>query len=68
MLVAPIVEKHTLKHLLMSSDIGFILALRLPSDTMLYLKQITNNNLLYSTWNSAQCYMAARMGEEFGRK
>ena len=52
----------------MSSDIGFILALRLPSDTMLYLKQITNNNLLYSTWNSAQCYMAARMGEEFGRK
>ena len=47
----------------MSSDFGFILALRLPSDTMLYLKQITNNNLLYSTWNSAQCYMAAWMGE-----
>ena len=27
--------------------------------TLLYLKWITNKNLLYSTWNSAQCYMAA---------
>ena len=25
----------------------------------LYLKWITNENLLYSTWNSAQCYVAA---------
>ena len=25
--------------------------------TMLYLKWITNRNLLYSTWNSAQCYL-----------
>ena len=33
--------------------------------TMLYLKQITNKSLLYSTWNSAQCYVAAWMGEEF---
>ena len=32
----------------------------------LYLKWITNENLLYSTWNSAQCYVAAWMGEEFG--
>ena len=29
---------------------------------MLYLKQITNKNLLHSTWNSVQCYMAAWMG------
>ena len=27
--------------------------------TQLYLKWITNKNLLYSTWNSAQCYMPA---------
>ena len=27
-----------------------------------------NRDLLYSTWNSAECYKAAWMGEEFGRK
>ena len=27
--------------------------------TLLYLKWITNKDLLYSTWNSAQCYVAA---------
>ena len=26
-----------------------------------YLKWITNKDLLYSTWNSAQCYMLAWM-------
>ena len=26
--------------------------------TLLYLKWITNKDLLYSTWDSAQCYMA----------
>ena len=36
--------------------------------TFLYLKQITNKDLLYSTGNSAQCYMAARMGEGFGEE
>ena len=34
--------------------------------TPLYLKWITNKNLQYSTWNSAQCYVAAWMGGEFG--
>ena len=34
--------------------------------TLLYLKWITNKDLLYSTWNSAQCYVAAWMGWEFG--
>ena len=34
--------------------------------TLLYLKQITSKDLLYSTGNSAQCYVAAWMGEEFG--
>ena len=32
--------------------------------TLLYFKWITNKNLLYSTWNSAPCYVA-RMGGEF---
>ena len=29
---------------------------------LLYLKGITNKDLLYSTWNSAQCCVAAWMG------
>ena len=34
--------------------------------TLLYLKWITNTDLLYSTWNSAQCYMPAWMGGWLG--
>ena len=34
--------------------------------TLLYLKWITNKDLLYSTWNSAQGCVAAGMGGEFG--
>ena len=34
--------------------------------TLLYLKWVTNNSLLYSTVNSAQCYMAAWMEGAFG--
>ena len=34
--------------------------------TLLYLKWITNKDLLYSTWTCAQCYLAAWMGGEFG--
>ena len=34
--------------------------------TALYLKQITNKDLLYSTGDSAQCSVAAWLGEEFG--
>ena len=34
--------------------------------TLLYLKWITNKDLLYSTGNSAQYYVAAWMGGEFG--
>ena len=33
---------------------------------VLYLKWITNKDLLYSTWNSAQYYVAAGMGGELG--
>ena len=31
-------------------------------------KQITNKDLLYHTWNSAQCYVAAWMEAEFGEE
>ena len=34
--------------------------------TLLYLKWVTNKDLLHSPWNSAQCYVAAWMGGEFG--
>ena len=36
--------------------------------TLLYLKWIINKDLLYSTWNSAQCYVAAWMGEDLGER
>ena len=29
-------------------------------------KMVTNKDLHYSIWNSAQCYVAAWMGGEFG--
>ena len=35
-------------------------------NALLYLKWITNKNLLYSTGNSAQRYVAAWMGGELG--
>ena len=38
----------------------------MDTSTLLYLKWITNKGLLHSTWNSAQCHMAAWMGGEFG--
>ena len=34
--------------------------------TLLYLKWITNKALLYNTWNSAQCCVAAWIGRKFG--
>ena len=36
--------------------------------TLLYFKWITNKVLRYSTGNSAQCYVAAWMGQEFGEE
>ena len=33
--------------------------------TLLYLKCVTNKDLLYSTWNSTQCFVAVWMGGEF---
>ena len=34
--------------------------------TLLYLKLITNKDLLYSTRNSVQCYVAGWMAGKFG--
>ena len=36
--------------------------------TLLYSKWITNKDLLYSTWNSAQCYVPAWTAVGFGRE
>ena len=36
--------------------------------TLLYFKWITNKDLMYRTWNSALCYVAAWMGGGFGRE
>ena len=35
--------------------------------TLLYLKPIVNKDLQYSTWNSAQCYVAAWIKERIYR-
>ena len=34
--------------------------------TLLYLKWVTKKDLLFSTWDSAQCYVTAWKGEGFG--
>ena len=41
---------------------------RMDMYTLLYLKWITNKDLLYSIGNSAQCYVAAWMRGEFGEE
>ena len=45
---------------------GIVREFGMDTYTLLYLKWMTNKNLLYSTGNSAQCYVAAWMGGEFG--
>ena len=34
--------------------------------TLLHLKRVTHKYVLYGTWNSAQCSVAAGMGGELG--
>ena len=36
--------------------------------TLLHLKWITNKDLSYGTWNSAQCYLPTWMGDGFGEE
>ena len=45
---------------------GIVRVFAIDMYTLLYLKWITNKGLLYSTGNSAQCYVAAWMGGDFG--
>ena len=45
---------------------GIIRQFEMDMYTLLHLKRITNTVLLYSTGNSAQCYVAAWMGGESG--
>ena len=45
---------------------GIVRELGMDTYMQLYLKWITSKDLLCSTWNSAQCYMTAWMGGEFG--
>ena len=40
--------------------------LRTGTLILLYLKWIINKDLLYSTWNSAQCYVPGWIEEGFG--
>ena len=47
-------------------DEGIVRKFGLDRYAVLCLKWITNKVLLYSTWNSAQCYVAAWIGGEFG--
>ena len=47
-------------------DGGMVREFGMDVYTLLYLKWITNKDLLYSTGNSAQCYVAACMGGGLG--
>ena len=47
---------------------GIVRKFGMDMNTLLYLKWITNKNLLYSTGNSAQCYVAACIEGKFGRE
>ena len=44
---------------------GIVRELGIDMYTLLYLKWITNKDLLYSTWNSAQGYVTAWIGGQF---
>ena len=45
---------------------GIVRDFGMDRHTLLYFKWITNKDLLYSTGNSAQCYVVAWMGESLG--
>ena len=46
---------------------GIVRDLEMDMYTLLYLKWVTNKDLLYSTWNSAQYYVAAGWEGVWGR-
>ena len=49
-----------------TSKEGIVREIRMDMYTLLYFKSITNKDLLCSTGNCAQCYVAAWVGGEFG--
>ena len=54
--------------LMVVSREGIVRESEMDMYTLLYLKWIINKVLLYSTGNSAQWYVAAWMGRDFGRE
>ena len=50
--------------LMVASGEGIVREFGIDMYTLLYLKWVANKDLLYSTWNSAQCYVATWMGGE----
>ena len=45
---------------------GIVREFGMDTYTLLYFNWMTNKDLLFSTWNSAQCYVPALMEGEFG--
>ena len=54
--------------LMVAGGKGIVREFGMDMYTLLYLKWTTNKDPLYSTWNSAQCFMAAWMGLGFRRE
>ena len=51
---------------MVAGEEGIVREFEMDLYTLLYLRWITNKDLLYSKWNSAQCYVAGWMGGRFG--
>ena len=47
---------------------GIVREIGMDMYTLLYLRWITNKDLLYSSGNSAQCFVTGYMGGELGRE
>ena len=47
---------------------GIVIEFEMNIYILLYLKWITNKDLLYSTWKSVQCDVAVWMAGEFGEE
>ena len=64
-------QTHRLRNKLMTAmggrwGEGIVREFEINMYALLYLKRITNKDVLYSKGNATQCYVAAWMGGEFG--